>query len=166
MKPKKEDKLPASVISLNDVAESARYVIQRLGLQEPPKPSAAHKEVLFPHDLSETPSGELGNQLGVWTAMKSFASFQRSLVEVNVEDLEDQIKRRVEDRMEVNKMSTATITEKKMSAMRQSDVRSARDKLKEAKAVHKLLDTLCLDFEYRYNAISREIARRQGGSLE
>jgi hypothetical protein len=140
------------------VTQRAREVMRLLGLQEPSAPGKKWRATEFPEDMSTLSSDELSQQLTTWTGMLNFADYQRACVTGDRDHLRIQIKRRVEDHLELEKNKARTVTEKKAAGAKLA--REIEDKAEEADAVLNLLTSFCESFTRNYNAVSREISRR------
>jgi hypothetical protein len=120
----------------------------------------AQRELELPADLSEVASAELGRQQTLWTALANYASIQAMLLYNDLKDMQSRLKS-VEDAA-VSRVTGSRVSEKKARARLDPASIKMHEEAAHTERVYNLVDTQKENYLRCWQAVSREIARRQG----
>jgi hypothetical protein len=140
--------------------EETQKALEDLGMPFPDLKDE-HKVLQLPKDLAWLSDTDLGNHLGAWAGLYSRANFELAKVESDEYSLSARMKR-------VKRVAAAKITDKKAKVtVEKAKTETTQeyldmDRRHELAVVRiKLLRALCVGYEKKYEAVSREISRRK-----
>jgi hypothetical protein len=149
---------------MNDVVEQPEVAaaLERLEKQEFPMPVMIkeHRGAQMPATLDTLGSPELGNYLGMWAALFGRAKFEQAKYESNELVLEKQIgwmKKKALAMMDAK----AKVTVEKAKIDVTPEVLQLEEQLSVTRAHLKLLSALAIGYAKNFDAVSREISRRE-----
>ena len=139
--------------------ESAVERIERAGLPTP-WTHEEHRTAELPRSLDTVRDDLLGRQLGTWASLIAMAMFELARVKADTRNLSTRMKW-IRAKLTVEFKGTDTPTNLKAKIETREDMVKLQQRLDAAENMATLLDALVEGYRKKFDAVSREITRRE-----
>jgi hypothetical protein len=144
----------------SETLKTAEKRISGLGLPAPRTPSMSSGELSWPKNVADLSSEELAEHLTWWSSWQSYTLYHLARAETNYAVYSKELSIESQKALFNSSGDYSNVTTQKAAVAQIPAIARMEQRVLEAEAIKKMLQSMVKGYEIKYTTISREISRR------